>query len=677
MSKNQRLNASITIGSVLEQSVKKNIGFLRSGLNKVGESIKDVERRQKELSKQRRVLERQGQSVEHLDREYAQLERRLRDLRRAQERWNRAAAASRRVGSTWRDMRTEVGRTSRAVVLGATLAGGAVFGLAASTAKLGDNVAKTADKLGIGTTQLQELRYAAERSGVATASFDTALEKMQKNLGEAAGGTGTAKDALKDLGLAAEDLIALSPDEALGIIADRMSQVETAAERAALANDIFGRSGVGMINMLRGGSKGLLQLRADARRTGYVLSEQAARDAEVFQDTLLDTQLVMKGLKNTVGAELMPVVTRAMRQIGDTLVENREDVKRWADGFADFVDRALPVVGEIVTGMGKVGGVIGGVVSTMADLVGGWENFGIVIGTVLAGKTIATVVKFGSAVFSLGRAMWALVGAGPLVAGAIRAIGAAMIANPIGATIAAIAGGAALIYTNWEKIEPHLKPVIEWLGDKLLWLWDTAARPVIDGLKDGVAGIGEAWGGLQSSLGAVLDWIGEKFEWVLGKIQPVTDGLKWVKETGGAVLGSLGIGDTQVSSSAANVSQAPAGVGPNRRFALGGAFTRGPIMVGERGPELRFENRAGFIANTRALQHMSDRAAQVNALFSKSATPARGGGGSGSVVQHITYTINAAGASAQEIMRLVDEKARKAAGNGLYDRASAIGPYGR
>lgn len=677
MSKNQRLNASITIGSVLEQSVKKNIGFLRSGLNKVGDSIKEVERRQKELSKQRRVLERQGKSVEHLDREYAQLERRLRDLRRAQERWNRAAAASRRVGSTWRDMRTEVGRTSRAVVLGATLAGGAVFGLAASTAKLGDDVAKTADKLGIGTTQLQELRYAAERSGIAAGSFDTALEKMQKNLGEAAGGTGTAKDALKDLGLAAEDLIALSPDEALGVIADRMSQVETAAERAALANDIFGRSGVGMINMLRGGSKGLLLLRADARRTGYVLSEQAARDAEVFQDTLLDTQLVMKGLKNTVGAELMPVVTRAMRQIGDTLVENREDVKRWAEGFADFVDRALPVVGEIVTGMGKVGGVIGGVVSTTADLVGGWENFGIVIGTVLAGKTMATVVKFGSAVFSLGRAMWVLVGAGPLVAGAIRAIGAAMVANPIGATIAVIAGGAALIYTNWEKIEPHLKPVIEWLGDKLLWLWDTAAKPVIDGLKDGVAGIGKAWAGLQSSLGAVLDWIGAKFQWVLDKIQPVIDGLKWVKETGGAVLGSLGIGDTQVSSSAANVSQAPAGVGPNRRFALGGAFTRGPIMVGENGPELRFENRAGFIANNRAMQHMSDRAARVNALFSKSATPARGGSGSGRVVQHISYTINAAGASAQEILRLVEEKARKAAGNGLYDRASAIGPYGR
>ena len=99
MSKNQRLNATITIGSVLEQSVKRNMGFLKFGLSQVGDAIKGVERRQKELDRQRNVLRKQGQSVEHLDREYEKLERTLVDLRRAQERWNRAAAASRRVGT--------------------------------------------------------------------------------------------------------------------------------------------------------------------------------------------------------------------------------------------------------------------------------------------------------------------------------------------------------------------------------------------------------------------------------------------------------------------------------------------------------------------------------------------------------------------------------------------------
>ncbi len=679
MSRKQQYSASITIGSTLEQSVKKNIGFLKSGLHQVGDAIRGVEARQKELAKQRKVLVREGKSVEALDREYEQLERRLKDLRRAQQRWNDAAKASARVGSTFRDMRSEVGRTARAVTIGATLAGGAVFGLAASTASLGDDVAKTADKLGIGTTQLQELRYAAERSGVATSAFDKSLEKMQKNLGEAAGGTGEAKDALEQLGLSAKDLIQLSPDEALAMIADRMGNVETAAERAAIANDIFGRSGVGMINMLRGGSKGLQQLQADARRTGYVLSEQAARDAEVFQDTLLDTQLVMKGLKNTVGAELMPVVTQAMRRVGDALVDNREDVQRWAKGFADGVEKALPVIGEVAKGIGKVGAVIAGVITQTADMVGGWENFGMIVGAVLASKTILTVVKFGGAVFQLGRAMLVLAGAGPLVAGAIRAIGAAMIANPIGATIAVIAGGAALIYQNWEKIEPHVRPVIEWLGEKMTWLWDNAAHPLIDGLTSGVAGIGGAWQAMQAALGGVLDWIGQKFEWLIGKVQPVIDKLQWVQGAGAAIADGVGslFGGGETSSSAANTDQAPAGVGPNRRFAMGGAFSKGPIMVGEKGPEIRFEDRAGFIANNRQTQQLAARAARVNSLLSKPMSSGRSGGGSssgGDFIQNIN--IDATGMTPDELVKALERHKRQASSNGLYDRVSAVGTFG-
>lgn len=721
MSRKQQYSASITIGSVLEQSVKKNIGVLKSGLNQVGDSIREVERRQKELAKQRRVLEREGKSVESLDREYEQLERRLKDLRRAQQRWNDAAKASSRVGSTFRDMRTEVGRTSRRIAVGASLAGGAVFGLAASTASLGDDVAKTADKLGIGITELQELRYAAERSGVATGAFDTALEKMQKNLGEAAGGTGAAKDALEQLGLSASDLIELSPDQALGLIADRMGEVGTDAERAAILTDIFGRSGVGMINMLRGGSKSLLQLQQDARRTGYVLSEKAARDAEIFQDTLLDTQLVMIGLKNTVGAELMPVVTQAVRQIGDALVDNREDVQRWAKGFADGVERALPVIGEVLKGISQVSMVVSEVITKTAEMVGGWENFGIIIGAVLAGKTVLTVVKFGGAVFQLGRALWGLSTVTPIVATGIKAIGSALIANPIGLAVAAIAGAAILIYKNWDSVGPWFndlwggiknvfKGFVEFVGgvftadlsrakDGLVTIWDgvkayygtifkgigaemelaytSVIRPVMDAL--GVTGpIESAWASLQSKIGIVVDWIGQKFEWLIGKVQPVIDRLQWIQGAGAAVADSVGswFGGDETSSSAANKDQAPAGVGPNRRFAMGGAFTKGPIMVGEKGPELRFENKAGFIANNRASRQLADRAHRVDAMLSKPVAAVKpGGAGGGGVVQNIT--IDAKGMSPQELVRELERYQRQAAGNGLYDRVSAAGPMGR
>lgn len=927
--KNQRLNATITIGSVLEASVKRNVNFLKSGLSQVGESIKQVERRQKELDRQRNVLRRQGQSVEHLDREYEKLERTLNDLRRAQERWNRAAAASRRVGSTFNTMATDIGRNARRIAIGATLAGGAIFGLASSTAQLGDDVAKTADKLGIGLEELQELRYAAERSGVATSAFDAALEKMTKNIGLAMEGTGAQKDALDALGLSAANLATMSPEEALGLIAYRLQGVETQAEKAAIANDIFGRSGIGMLNMLRDGSQGLVQLREDARRTGYVLSEEAARDAEVFQDSLLDTQLVMKGLKNTVGAELMPVVTQAMRRVGDTLVGNREEVQRWAAGFADGVERALPLIGEVVVGIGQVSSVVWGVVEGTAEMVGGWENFGIVIGTVLASRTIVRIVKFGAAVFSLGKALFALARTTPLVVGGIRAIGAALLMNPIGLAIAGIAAGAALIYANWDTVGPWfkdqwgnvrqyfggfadfvggvftgdlerawdgikemwdgasafwqgiwdgvgaiftatwenvIKPVTDALGitepietawqgasavlgpligeiggyfsglgslvggvitgdmqmaadgvgkmwqsassilgrvlgtigsifrwsyDNLIkpvtdafgltepiergWsafqtvigtvvggigsvfdtTWTTFIKPVIDGLSS-TGSIGAAWETVKTALDPILTWIGDKFDAVLTFIQPVIDALTWVMENaqaaGAAISNALGMGggpDIGEIARESAVNPAASGLPADRQAevvaaqrarllslgvsedklppitanAMGGPFGPGWHLTGELGPELKFENRSGYVANNRAMRQLAgyadrvgsvmsqprqsrrragavmerasrvlvsrDRASErqpaaatgmasrVDALFAQAAGAAQAMPSSNQVTQNITYTINAAGASAEDVIRLVERKSRQAAENGLFDRAPATGPFGR
>jgi hypothetical protein len=698
MSKNQRLNATITIGSALEGSVKRNIGFLKSGLGQVGDAIKGVERRQRELDKQRRVLIRQGKSVEALDREYEDLTRTLGRLKRQQERWNRAAGASRRVGASFSSMTTEIGRNARRLTIGLGLAGGAVFGLASSTAKLGDDAAKTADKLGIGIAELQELRYAAERSGVSTGSFDTALEKMTKNIGLAMEGTGAQKDALDALGLSAADLAEMLPEEALGLIADRMNEVGTQAEKAAVANDIFGRSGIGMLNMLRGGSRGLRDLRDDARRTGYVLSEQAARDAEVFQDTLLDTQLVMKGLKNTVGAELMPVVTGAMKRIGDALVENRDEVKVWSEAFATRVEAAIPVIGKVATGIGKVSTKVGEVITGTADMVGGWENFGTIIGGLMLAKTAISVGKFATAAFSLGRATLVLTPLLPLIAGGFRAVGIALTANPIGALITAIGVGAALIYENWDKVKPVLQPVLDWMGEKFTWLWDNAGKPLIEGLKTGVDGIASAWETVKTALGAVLDWLGEKFTWLLGKIKPAIDAMKWVagnkdsvfegmsqaeldaasgKPTVGETLGSRQPGSSAtpdlIGIAAGNTGQ-PA-VKPQAN-ALGGVFGRGWHLTGEKGPELKFENRAGYVADNRAMRQLASYADRAAGLVSGSGVPAvRGDGGGGA--KSVVININAAGASAAEVIAMIERRTRTLVSGGLFDRVPATGPYGR
>ncbi|KIC36560.1 phage tail length tape measure protein [Leisingera sp. ANG-M7] len=669
--KKQRLSADITIGGVLEKSFKKNIGLIRSGFESVGDSIKSVKARQKELSRQRADLIKQGKSVDALDREYEDLERTLEQLVRKQRRWERAMRDSRRVGESFGRMTENVGRLSRRMALGVAAAGAGIFTLASSTAKYGDDVAKTAGKLGIGIEALQEYRYAAERSGVSVSTFDSSLTAMQKRLGEAAKGTGAAKKALDQIGLSANDLVRMGPEQALAAISDKLNKIESPAERAALAAALFSRSGIGMVNMLGSGSEALEQLRKDARRTGYVLSEEAARDAEKFADAQLDAQLTIKGLKNTIGAELMPVVTRSMKQFSAWAIENREDIKAFAETAANKIEAALPVIGQIVEGMGKVSSQVGAVASRVAQMVGGWENFGVIIGAVLAGKTIASIASFGIAVGRLGVSLVSLTGVLPLVAGGIKAIGAALLANPIGLTVAAIAGSAVLIYQNWDKVGPWfgelwggVRATFEgvsgfiggvWRGDweaaadgarkawggikgyySTLWdgvgavfkaTWENVIRPVTDALgwTDGIV---SAWENVKTGLKTVLDWLGQKFDWLMGKLQPVIEKLTWLRDKGASAVNGIkdigsSIGGIFSSGDDAPETQSAARNTVNGRAApmhisgsfLGGDIGRGFRRVGEQGPETIWNSKGAYVAHAGATERLAQLAARAEPML--------------------------------------------------------------
>ena len=82
-----------------------------------------------------------------------------------------------------------------------------------------DSIAKTADTIGVTTRSLQEYRFMAERSGVATSQLDQGLGAFSKRLGELRIGTGALNTLLSKNNEALRDQLvaAGSTDEALAI----------------------------------------------------------------------------------------------------------------------------------------------------------------------------------------------------------------------------------------------------------------------------------------------------------------------------------------------------------------------------------------------------------------------------------------------------------------------------
>lgn len=184
----------------------------------------------------------------------------------------------------------------------------------AAADRMGD-LADAADSIGITTDALQELRYAAQMSGVQQDTLQQALVVLSKNLGDAAGGGSAAKDSLNALGLSASQLASVPLPKSLEIIADKIAAVENPMQRAALAADLFGKSGVKMINMLSDGSDGLARMREEAQEMGVVIDENIIRQAQEAGDKLDAMSSVISANLSVALINLAPILISTAQAI--------------------------------------------------------------------------------------------------------------------------------------------------------------------------------------------------------------------------------------------------------------------------------------------------------------------------------------------------------------------------
>lgn len=200
--------------------------------------------------------------------------------------------------------------------LGGALAGVAVVGGLATlidrSISAADVIGKTADKIGVGVEALQELRYAAQLAGVEQRTMDMALQRFTRRVAEAAKGTGEAKQALSQMGIALKDQhgnIRRSED-LLNDVAEAFKRTSDPAERLRLAFKLFDSEGVAMVNMLVGGAEALEATRRHARDLGIVLEEDLVRNAEKARDQL-----------DTLGKVVSANLTRAMLDLAPAIAD--------------------------------------------------------------------------------------------------------------------------------------------------------------------------------------------------------------------------------------------------------------------------------------------------------------------------------------------------------------------
>ena len=214
-----------------------------------------------------------------------------------------------------------------------------------------DEVAKKSKSLGISGQDLMGFQHAAELAGVSAGGFTTAMQKMQKGIGEAMAGTGLAKDALENMGIEVQAFGALNPKEQFLQLADSIAAIQNPSERAAMATAIFGRKGADMLPMLMEGREGIEgQMEALKGLQGELTTAdfQAIQDSN---DAWTKVGKAIDGVWNQLAAMLAP----AFESLANTIVDVIKWVRDMVEWFKNLsgvwkvlIAVANPLVGAIM-----------------------------------------------------------------------------------------------------------------------------------------------------------------------------------------------------------------------------------------------------------------------------------------------------------------------------------------
>jgi hypothetical protein len=367
----RKLAATITIGGAVSPSLGKAFGDVTKGAKGIGAELKAIGLQTKELEKMIAALKKAGKSTADLEKQLGALGRRQAMLRGRQARLGaiggmlssggglqlgpmgsalaRGLAGSERFGPATVSTLTAVGAAApyvaataaavAAVAAAAVAAGYGVFKLGQATADFIDNTADVADGLGVTTSNLLGLQYAASQSGIDAEKLNEKLGKMTLALESAKEGTGPTADALKELGLTWQEMSVLNPDEQVVALAQAFKEYNGNIPKVSLANAFFGKNSARFVNLLNQGRDGVRGMMKDARSAGYAVSQGQEDTAAKFDSAMSKVGISFKAIWLEIGTAVLPTINSLLQQMGKWL--NSPETRA---GFKAFGDALVPVM---------------------------------------------------------------------------------------------------------------------------------------------------------------------------------------------------------------------------------------------------------------------------------------------------------------------------------------------
>ena len=215
------------------------------------------------------------------------------------------------------------------------------------TAAYGDEVYKMSQKLGLSAEAYQEWDYVLELSGADINNMSTGLKTLTNKLDDAKNGSKTAQAMFAKLGLTADDLFSMSREDIFAAAITGFQNMADSTQRAALANDLFGKSGQELTPLFNTTAEETAKLRQEAHDLGFVMSNENVKASAEYQDSITTLNKTLGGMKNTIMSDFLPSMTSITEGLTAIFAGDESGVGKITqgiDGIVSTISSKLPQI---------------------------------------------------------------------------------------------------------------------------------------------------------------------------------------------------------------------------------------------------------------------------------------------------------------------------------------------
>jgi hypothetical protein len=268
-------------------------------------------------------------------------------------------------------------KTAIASLAGA-LSAGAFVAAGKAALNYADSISKVSQKVGMTTEELSGLNYAAKLSDVSMGQLQSSLGIMARKMGDSA-------DSFQALGVSLRntDGTMRGTNQVLMDVADKFARMPDGVQKSQWALELFGRSGLDLIPLLNGGAAGISAMTEQARMFGVVVSQDAARGAEQFNDNITRMQQYVAGAVQNFTTGMTP----ALVNVSEALVNSAKSTEAFKT--------AGEVAGRILEGMARAVIVVKDNLGLLGDVI---KGLGLVLFTRYLFGAAAGFIAFAKAV---------------------------------------------------------------------------------------------------------------------------------------------------------------------------------------------------------------------------------------------------------------------------------------